>query len=106
MSDTTRATTFDDLGSDLRIFSTATNQFVYRYVDVDRNQSMLAVPGQVVDLGDWSAAQTIIRGSGPEQIFVRGDLLFVSAAALRQGRSLPYRPRRDGSLEDPDSGRL
>ena len=80
MSDTTRATTFDDLGSDLRIFSTATNQFVYRYVDVGRNQSMLAVPGQVVDLGDWSSAQTIIRGSGPEQIFVRGDLLFVSHA--------------------------
>ena len=78
MSDTTRATTFDDLGSDLRIFSTATNQFVYRYVDVDRNKSMLAVPGQVVDLGDWSSAQTIIRGSGPEQMFVRGDLLFVS----------------------------
>ena len=78
MSDTTRATTFDDLGSDLRIFSTATNEFVYRYVDVDRNKSMLVTPGQVVNLGDWSAAQTIIRGSGPEQLFVRGDLLFVS----------------------------
>jgi DNA-binding beta-propeller fold protein YncE len=78
MSDTTRATTFDDLGSDLRIFSTATNQFVYRYVDRDRNKSMLVVPGQVVDLGDWSAAQTIIRGSGPEQLFVQGDFLFVS----------------------------
>ena len=80
MSDTTRATTFDDLGSDLRIFSTATNQFVYRYVDVGRNQSMLAVPGQVVDLGDWSSSQTIIRGSGPEQVFVRGNMLFVSEA--------------------------
>ncbi len=57
MSDTTRATTFDDLGSDLRIFSTATNQFVYRYVDVGRNQSMLAVPGKIVDLGDWSSSQ-------------------------------------------------
>ncbi len=78
MSDNTRATTFDDLGSDLRIFDTTTNQFVYRYVDIDRNKSMLASPGQVVDLGDWSASQTIIRGSGPEQLFVRGNLLFVS----------------------------
>jgi cytochrome c553 len=77
MSDSTRATTFDDLGSDLRVFSTATNEFVYRYVDTGRNKSMLAVPGQIVDLGDWSAAQTIIRGSGPEQMFVRGDFLFV-----------------------------
>ena len=80
MSDTTRATTFDDLGSDLRIFSTATNQFVYRYVDINRNKSMLAVPGQTVDLGDWSSSQTIIRGSGPEQVFVSGDFLFVSEA--------------------------
>jgi DNA-binding beta-propeller fold protein YncE len=78
MSDATRATTFDDLGSDLRIFSTSTNEFVHRYVDVDRNKSMLVSPGQIVDLGDWSSAQTIIRGSGPEQMFVRGDLLFVS----------------------------
>ena len=78
MSDTTRATTFDDLGSDLRIFDTSTNAFVYRYVDVDRNRSLLAVPGQVIDLGDWLAAQTIIRGSGPEQLAVRGNLLFVS----------------------------
>jgi DNA-binding beta-propeller fold protein YncE len=78
MSDTTRATTFDDLGSELKVFSTATNQFVFRYVDTGRNQSLVTTPGQVVDLGDWSAAQTIIRGSGPEQLFVRGDFLFVS----------------------------
>jgi DNA-binding beta-propeller fold protein YncE len=78
MSDTTRATTFDDLGSDLKVFSTATNQFVFRYVDVGRNKSMLAVPGQVVDLGDWTSSQTIIRGSGPEQMFIRGNFVFVS----------------------------
>jgi DNA-binding beta-propeller fold protein YncE len=78
MSDTTRATTFDDLGSELKVFSTATNKLVYRYVDFERNQSMLAVPGQIVDLGDWSSSQTIIRGSGPEQIFVRGNFLFVT----------------------------
>ena len=51
MSDATRATTFDDLGSELNVFDTATNQFVFRYVDFERDQSMLAVPGQVVDLG-------------------------------------------------------
>jgi len=39
---------------------------------------MLAVPGQIVDLGDWAPSQTISRGSGPEQIFVRGDFLFVA----------------------------
>ncbi len=36
------------------------------------------MPGQVVDLGDHAPAQEIIRGSGPEQLFVKGDLLFVS----------------------------
>lgn len=78
MSDATRATTFDDLGSELNIFDTATNRFVYRYVDFERDLSMLAVPGSVVDLGDHVAGQKIIRGSGPEQMFVSGDLLFVS----------------------------
>jgi DNA-binding beta-propeller fold protein YncE len=78
MSDTTKATTFDDLGSNLNIFDTSTNLFVFRYVDKDRNKSMLAAEGQVTDLGDWSAAETIVRGSGPEQIFVRGDFLFVA----------------------------
>ncbi len=78
MSDATRATTFDDLGSELNVFDTATNQFVFRYVDFERDQSMLAVPGQLVDLADHAAAQEIIRGSGPEQLFVSGNLLFVS----------------------------
>jgi DNA-binding beta-propeller fold protein YncE len=78
MSDATRATTFDDLGSELNVFDTATNQFVFRYVDFERDRSMLAVPGQIVDLGDHAAPQKIIRGSGPEQMFVSGNLLFVS----------------------------
>jgi DNA-binding beta-propeller fold protein YncE len=78
MSDATRATTFDDLGSELNVFDTATNRFIYRYVDFQRDRSIIAVPGQVVDLGDHVAGQEIIRGSGPEQLFVKGDLLFVS----------------------------
>jgi DNA-binding beta-propeller fold protein YncE len=78
MSDATRATTFDDLGSELNVFDTATNRFVFRYVDFERDRSLLVVPGQVVDLGDHVAPQEIIRGSGPEQMFVRGDLLFVT----------------------------
>lgn len=78
MGDATKATTFDDLGSELNVFDTSTGKFVYRYVDVDRDKSMMAVPGQVVDLGDFAAAQKIIKGSGPEQMFVRGDYLFVS----------------------------
>ncbi|HKN51660.1 MAG TPA: beta-propeller fold lactonase family protein, partial [Amycolatopsis sp.] len=78
MGDNTRATTFDDLGSELNVFDTATNLFVFRYVDAGRNLSLVTVPGQVVDLGDFTAAQLVIRGSGPEQITVRGDLLFVS----------------------------
>jgi DNA-binding beta-propeller fold protein YncE len=78
MADTTRATTFDDIGSDLKVFDTATNQFVFRYVDAGRNLSLVTIPGQVVDLQDWTADQTIIKGSGPEQMFVRGNFLFVS----------------------------
>jgi DNA-binding beta-propeller fold protein YncE len=78
MTDATRATTFDDLGSELNVFDTATNQFVFRYVDFERDKSIIAVPGQVIDLGDHAPAQEIIRGSGPEQMFVKGDLLFVS----------------------------
>src|SRR5919109_2278571 len=73
MTDATRATTFDDLGSELNIFDTSTNRFVQRYVDFERDRSMLAVPGAVVDLGDYRTDQEIIRGSGPEQIVVRGD---------------------------------
>jgi DNA-binding beta-propeller fold protein YncE len=78
MTDATRATTFDDLGSTLSVFDTATNQFVFRYVDAGRDQSMLVTPGQTVDLGDHEAASKIIRGSGPEQLWVRGNFLFVS----------------------------
>jgi len=78
MTDATRATTFDDLGSELNVFDTSTNLFVQRYVDVDRDKSMLAVAGVVTDLGDYRADQKIIRGSGPEQIAVHGDFLFVS----------------------------
>src|SRR4051812_24150821 len=78
MSDATRATTFDDIGTELNVFDTATNRFVFRYVDFERDQSMLAVPGQTIDLGDHTAAQKIIRGSGAEQMAIRGDLLFVT----------------------------
>lgn len=78
MSDATRATTFDDLGSELNIFDTQTNRFVYRYVDFERDRSMLVVPGQIVDLHDHQPGQKIIRGSGPEQLFVKDNLLFVS----------------------------
>lgn len=78
MTDATKATTFDDLGSTLSVFDTATNQFVYRYVDIGRDQSMLVTPGQTVDLGDHEAASKIIRGSGPEQLWVRGNFLFVA----------------------------
>jgi DNA-binding beta-propeller fold protein YncE len=78
MTDATKATTFDDIGTELNIFDTATNRFVYRYVDFERDRSMLAVSGQIVDLGDHAAGQKIIRGSGAEQIFVQGNLLFVS----------------------------
>lgn len=78
MTDATKATTFDDVGSELNVFDTATGQFVYRYVDATRDQSMSVTPGQIVDLGDHAAGQKIIRGSGPEQMFVRGNLLFVS----------------------------
>jgi DNA-binding beta-propeller fold protein YncE len=78
MTDATKATTFDDLGSELNVFETATNRFVYRYVDVGRDKSVSVVPGKVVDLGDHAAAQEIIKGSGPEQLFVKGGLLFVS----------------------------
>lgn len=78
MTDATRATTFDDIGTEINVFEVATNRFVYRYVDFERDRSMLVIPGQIVDLGDHKAGQKIIRGSGAEQVFVRGDLLFVS----------------------------
>ncbi len=78
MTDATRATTFDDIGTELNVFDTNTNRFVHRYVDFERDQSMLAVPGQTIDLGDHTPAQKIIRGSGAEQMTIRGNLLFVS----------------------------
>lgn len=78
MTDATKATTFDDIGSEINIFDTESNLFVYRYVDAGRDFTMLAEPGKVVDLGDHTADQKIIRGSGPEQIVVKGNLLLVS----------------------------
>ena len=84
MTDATKATTFDDIGSELNVFDTSTNRFVFRYVDEGRDQSQLVTPGQYVDLGDHTAAQKIIKGSGPEQIFVRGDKLFVTYAHSEQ----------------------
>src|SRR4030095_15687990 len=68
----------DDIGSEINIFDTTTNAFVYRYVDMGRDFSQLVVPGQVVDLKDHAAPQRLIRGSGPEQMFVRNNLLFVT----------------------------
>ncbi|HEX8293581.1 MAG TPA: DUF4214 domain-containing protein, partial [Pyrinomonadaceae bacterium] len=84
MTDATKATTFDDIGSELNVFDTTTNRFVFRYVDEGRDVSQLVTPGQFVDLGDHTSAQKIIRGSGPEQLFVRGDLLFVTYAHSEQ----------------------
>ena len=78
MTDATKATTFDDIGSELNVFDTATGKFVFRYVDRTRDKSLSVTPGAVVELGDHSAAQEIIDGSGPEQMFVRGNLLFVT----------------------------
>ena len=80
MSDATKATTFDDIGSELNIFDTTTNLFVYRYVDEGRDISQLVTPGQFVDLHDHVDAQKIIKGSGPEQMIVKGNLLFVTMA--------------------------
>ena len=62
----------------INIFDTSTNQFVYRYVDMGRDYSQLVIPGEVVDLQDHTAAQRLIRGSGPEQMFIRNNLLFVT----------------------------
>ncbi|MGA9994053.1 MAG: Calx-beta domain-containing protein [Pyrinomonadaceae bacterium] len=84
MSDGTKATTFDDIGSELNIFDTTTNLFVYRYVDEGRDLSQLVTPGQYVDLQDHAAAQKIIKGSGPEQMTIKGNLLFVTYAHSEQ----------------------
>lgn len=80
MTDATKATTFDDLGSELNIFDTTSNLFVYRYVDEGRDISQLVTPGQFVDLHDHADAQKIVKGSGPEQMTIRGNLLFVTMA--------------------------
>jgi DNA-binding beta-propeller fold protein YncE len=78
MTDATQATAFDDMGSTLSVFDTTTQQFVFRYVDEGRDLSLVAVPGEVFDLGDHPAAEELIRGSGPEQIAVKGDFVFVT----------------------------
>ena len=78
MTDATKATTFDDIGSELNIFDTSTNSFVYRYVDKGRDFSQLVRPLEIVDLHDHTAAQRLIRGSGPEQMVIKNDMLFVS----------------------------
>ncbi len=78
MTDATKATTFDDIGSELNVFDTATNSFVYRYVDKGRDFSQLVTSGEVVDLRDHAEAQRLIRGSGPEQMTVNNGMLFVS----------------------------
>jgi DNA-binding beta-propeller fold protein YncE len=80
MTDATKATTFDDIGSELNIFDTTSNLFVFRFVDEGRDISQLVTPGQFVDLKDHAAAQKIIKGSGPEQMAIRGNMLFVSMA--------------------------
>jgi DNA-binding beta-propeller fold protein YncE len=80
MTDATKATTFDDIGSELNIFDTTTNSFVFRFVDEGRDISQLVTPGQFVDLHDHADAQKIIKGSGPEQMTIRGNLLFVTMA--------------------------
>jgi DNA-binding beta-propeller fold protein YncE/cytochrome c553 len=78
MSDATKATTFDDLGSEINVLDTTTGLFVQKYVDFERDKSQMAVPGQYTDLGDFTPDQEIIHGSGPEQVAVRGNFLFVS----------------------------
>ena len=78
MTDATKATTFDDIGSELNIFDTSSNSFVYRYVDKGRDFSQLVRPLEVVDLHDHTEAQRLIRGSGPEQMVIKNNMLFVS----------------------------
>ena len=63
MTDATKATTFDDIGSELNVFDTATNMFVYRYVDEGRDISQLVTPGQFVDLRDHADAKRSSRAA-------------------------------------------
>ena len=78
MTDATKATTFDDIGRELNIFDTSTNSFVFRYVDKGRDFSQLVRPLEIVDLHDHTAAQRLIRGSGPEQMVIKNNMLFVT----------------------------
>jgi hypothetical protein len=97
MADDTRATTFDDIGTELNVFDTASDLFVHRFVDEGRNLSMRVVRGEVVDLQDFRPDQTIIKGSGAEQVAVQGDLAFVSQ--LHSDKVEVFRI-------DPSTGRL
>ncbi|HZA14168.1 MAG TPA: YncE family protein [Myxococcaceae bacterium] len=78
MTDATLAVTFDDIGTELLVLDPSARSFVRRYVDVFRNLSLTTVPGEVKNLGDFAPDQTIIRGSGAEQVFARGNFLFVT----------------------------
>lgn len=97
MTDATKATTFDDIGSELNIFDTSTNLFVYRYVDEGRDISQLVTPGQYVDLQDHAAAQKIIKGSGPEQMAIKGNMLFVTMTNSERVQAF----RIDSNTNDP-----
>jgi DNA-binding beta-propeller fold protein YncE len=99
MSDATKATTFDDIGSELNVFDTATNLFVYRYVDEGRDISQLVTPGQFVDLHDHADAQKIIKGSGPEQMTIRGNFLFVTFAHSETVQA--FRINQKAPADDP-----
>ncbi|MDT7605265.1 MAG: hypothetical protein QOF61_3262, partial [Acidobacteriota bacterium] len=92
MTDATKATTFDDIGSEINVFDTATNSFVFRYVDEGRDISQLVTPGQFVDLHDHAAAQKIIKGSGPEQMVIKNNILFVTHAHQEQVEAFRINP--------------
>ena len=78
MTDATRATTFDDLGSELNVFDTTTNRSCTGTSISSATDRSSRCPARWSILATTCPAQEIIRGSGPEQIFVKGDLLFVS----------------------------
>ena len=105
MTDATRATTFDDLGSELNVFDTATNRFVYRYVDFERDRSIIAVPGQVVDLGDHAAGPEDHPRQRPRADVRQGRPVVRLPAALGQDRGLPHQPESGRPLEDPHAAR-
>ena len=71
MTDATKATTFDDIGSELK---SSTQRRIYSFIAMSTRVATFRnslVPGEVVDLHDHTAAQQIIRGSGPEQMVVK-----------------------------------